>query len=233
MRKYVFIVFISILQFSSALAQHYTAWMRGTLELPLNTKWTIGEEFQHRRQSGLNSDNPLQENLMYSFRQWVYFRPNNSVRLALSPFAYYHSYNTIMKEGDKDHYTKEMRFTLAVETESKLVNKLSLITRNAAEYRVFSNIDNMIRLRNRLGVKYRITQNWSAHVSYELLLNVYGTTTEHFFDNDRFNLSISHRFGKHIDIDAGYLYSSHLPRTSYKLYYENAIVVNLKYSLPI
>src|SRR5690606_38385428 len=92
---------IGIFIASNALAQqHYNAWLRGTLSVPVGKKFKIDNEFQHRRQNGFNNADMFDRNLMFTYRKWLQYQHNEDVKLSLSPFAYFSHYKIIHKQSD-------------------------------------------------------------------------------------------------------------------------------------
>src|SRR5690554_7722173 len=106
---------IGIFIASNALAQqHYNAWFRGTLSVPVGKKFKIDNEFQHRRQSGFNNADMFHRNLMFTYRNWLHYQHNEDVKLSLSPFAYFSDYRIIQKQADENTTpNSEIRFSAA------------------------------------------------------------------------------------------------------------------------
>ncbi len=94
---------------------HYNAWFRSVLSVYVGKKFKIDNEFQHRRQNGFDNANLLDKNLMFTFRNWVYYQHNEDVKFSLSPFAYFSNYKIIQKREDENTQpNKEIRFSVAV-----------------------------------------------------------------------------------------------------------------------
>lgn len=90
-------IWISIAQTLQA-QQHYNAWFRGTLSVPVGNKFKIDNEFQHRRQNGFNNADMFDRNLMFTYRNWVHYQHNSAIKFSLSPFAYFSNYKIIQKK---------------------------------------------------------------------------------------------------------------------------------------
>lgn len=213
---------------------HNNAWFRATLSLPVEEKFKIDNEFQHRRQNGFENNNLFNKNLMFTYRSWVHYQYSKDVKFSVSPFAYFSNYKIIQKQADQTaEPNKEIRFSAAVELQHELFKSFYITNRNALEYRIFSNNQSDItRFRTRFGGRYELSDNIKLGIFDELLLNTAGTTTEHFYDQNRIGLNIEYRVLPNLKFDIGYIYLTRLPLTADKTtLYENNIVLNLTYQL--
>lgn len=229
-RRLFLILFLSVVSRVS-FAQHYDTWERITLRLPVNSKWLTEAEFQSRQQNKLDHISPLGAPLMYSYRQWIYYRASAHVQFALSPFAYYRAYTTILQQTD---YYKapgsEYRFSAAAEMQQPLSKSLWLNERAALEYRLFEGADDIIRLRTRLGLRKDAGQHWAYKVYYELMLNTWGISRAHLYDQSRFSFSMSYRTHHRFELEPGYMYLNRLSKTAKLTINEHAFFINLFYS---
>lgn len=230
--KRVLCFILLLISSSVASAQHYNAWLRSTLQVQVNEKWSTDAEFQYRRQNGLRNCNPLRERLLHSYRHWVYYRINESFQLGISPVAYFSLYNTIKDQAD---YYKppmnELRFAAAIDAQKKIKGDLSFIDRASIEYRVFDHDNNIIRLRNKLGMKYDLKRKSSFSLFYELLYNVAGTSKEHLFDHYRLGCAASYLIANKVKLELGYLHIQRLPRNATTMLEEDNFLFNIGYKL--
>ena len=90
-------IWISIAQTLQA-QQHYNAWFRSTLSVPVGNKFKIDNEFQHRRQNGFENKNMFDKNLMFTLRSWVHYQHKEDIKFSFSPFAYFSHYKIIQKK---------------------------------------------------------------------------------------------------------------------------------------
>jgi hypothetical protein len=225
-------IWISIAQTLQA-QQHYNAWFRGTLSVPVGKKFKIDNEFQHRRQNGFNNADMFDRNLMFTYRNWLHYQHNEDVKFSLSPFAYFSHYKIIQKQSDViAQPNNEIRFSAAVELQHIIVKKFYVVDRTAIEYRMFDNNQSDItRLRNRFGFRYDFTEKLKLSIYDELLFNLSGTTQHHFFDHDRIGLTLEFKVLPYLKFDIGYIHIARLPLTSTTKLHENNIFLNLTYQL--
>lgn len=225
-------IWISIVQTSQA-QQHYNAWFRSTLSVPVGKKFKIDNEFQHRRQNGFNNVDIFDKNLMFTYRNWVQYQHNSAIKFSLSPFAYFSHYKIIQKQSDEiAQPNNEIRFSAAVELQHSIVKKFYVVDRTAIEYRVFDgNQSDITRLRNRFGFRYDFTDKIKLSLFDELLFNLSGTTQHHFFDHDRLGLNLEYKVLPYLKFDIGYIHITRLPATSTTKLHENNIFLNLTYQL--
>lgn len=213
--------------------QHYNAWFRGTLSVPVGKKFKIDNEFQHRRQNGVENENMFNRNLMFAYRNWVHYQYNDDVKFSLSPFAYFSNYRIIQEQADEAvQPNSEIRFSAALELQHQLFKKFYVIDRTAVEYRLFQgNHTEITRLRSRIGFRYDFTEKIKLGIYDELLFNVTGTTAEHFFDHNRIGIDLEYPVLTNLKFDIGYIRIARLPLTSKTKLHENNIFLNLTYQL--
>ncbi len=225
-------IWISIAQTLQA-QQHYNAWFRGTLSVPVGKKFKIDNEFQHRRQNGFNNANLFDKNLMFTFRNWVHYQHKEDIKFSFSPFAYFSHYRIIQNKTDETVTpNNEIRFSAAVELQHIIVKKFYVVDKTAIEYRMFdNNQSNITRLRNRFGFRYDFTEKLKMSIYDELLFNLSGTTQHHFFDHDRIGLNLEYKVLPNLKFDIGYIHITRLPMTSTTKLHENNIFLNLTYQL--
>ncbi|UKJ06685.1 DUF2490 domain-containing protein [Solitalea lacus] len=238
MRKFTALLTTAILIFIAQTLraqEHYNAWLRGTLSIPVGTKFKTDAEFQHRRQNGFEYRNMFDENLMFSFRNWIHYQHNKDIKFSISPFAYFSNYKIIQKQADEmADPGKEIRFSVAMELQHEIFNKFYVVDRSAAEYRMFNSLQpDITRLRNRLSFRYDFTEQMKLSLFDELLFNVSGTTVQHFLDHDRLGLNLEYKVLPNLKFDVGYIHVTRFPITSSQKLKENNIMLNLTYQLKI
>lgn len=214
-------------------AQHYNAWLRGTLSGQIDKNWSTDAELQLRRQNNPGSSNPFEKQLLYAYRHWIYYKYSEGIRFAVSPFAYYQSYNTIITPQDAAHTpAKEYRFTMAAEMKQPLGRRFYLAAREMLEYRMFDQATDLLRLRSSAGLGYTLDTHWAFIASYEILVNAAGISKEHFFDQDRLGISVRFTPAHRWKLEAGYLHVNRLPRNADEVFEEHDFFLNLTYRLP-
>ncbi len=216
----------------SVLAQHHNnTWFRGTLGVPLGRKLKTDFELQHRRQDGLGTDNQLKNNLMNTFRIWVQYQHGPDIKFSISPLAYFNHYKIIQNQSDKDAKpSNELRFAAAVDLQHELFSKFYITDRNALEYRIHQgNPEDVVRLRNRLGLRYELSEKVNLSVYDEILLNVYGRTYDHFFDHDRLGVNLEYKLLRNVKLDLGFMHIVRL--NNHHTLRESNVTLNLNYTL--
>jgi hypothetical protein len=213
--------------------QHYNAWFRSTLSVPVGKKVKIDGEFQHRRQNGFDNANLLDKSLMFTFRNWVYYQHSEDVKFSVSPFAYFSNYKIIQKQTDEtEEPNSEIRFSAAVELQHQIFKKIFVVERTGAEYRVFqNNQSNITRLRNRFGLRYDFNERIKLSIFDELFFNIAGVNHSHFFGHDRMGLNLEYKFLPILKFDIGYIHIIRLPVTSSTKLHETTIFLNLTYQI--
>ena len=212
-------------------AQHYSAWLRTTLQLPIGGNWSTAAEFQYIRQNDLGTNNPFQKDLMRSYRHWIYYRINDDAQLEVSPFASYASYNLIQLESDRHTApVKEFRATAAISMQRKIFRQLYLTNRTALEDRIFFRSNDVIRFRQKIGLRYD-WERWSVNTYNELLVNTAGVNQDHFFDHNRIGLSVAHSFTRNMKVELSYLYINRMTKDATGTLKENRALLNVSYKL--
>ncbi|MDN3677641.1 DUF2490 domain-containing protein [Flavobacterium paronense] len=234
MKRGILLLILVVLAGSKVKAQEHTnSWFRATLSIPIGTKFKTDFEGQLRRQNGFDNENPLDKKLLYSFRTWCYFKQSEKVTFAISPFAYFSNYKIIQKQSDESASpTSEYRFSAAIEVQHKMTSNLFLLNRTAFEYRVFEGAtENVIRVRQRLGLRYDLNPKYNLDIGDEIFINAYGTDSQHLFDQNRTVANITFKPNDAIKFDLGYNHISRLPKSTSDLIRENNLYLNFTYTL--
>lgn len=215
---------------------HYNAWFRGTLSVPVGEKIKVDNEFQHRRQNGLQNENMLDNNLMFTFRNWVHYQHNQNLKFSVSPFAYFSNYRIIQDKADNATApNNELRVSVAEELQHKIYRPIYLVNRNALEYRIFHNPQpNITRFRTRFGGRYEFSEQLKLTVFDELFVNISGNSASHFTDHNRTGLNIEYNLMPSLKLDVGYIYlvrfSIPSPSGNIRIH-ESNLFLNLTYQL--
>jgi len=224
---------ISLMLSQATIAQtHYNTWFRTTVSVPAGKKITVDAEWQHRRQDGFTNSNMLNKNLLFSFRNWINYKYNKQVTFSLSPFAYFSNYHIIQKLSDETAApSHEIRFSGALMVQNEFVSRFIFTGRTAIEYRLPDNSNNIIRARERLGLGYGFSSRYKLTVFNEVLVNVMGTTKNHFFDHNRIGIDVEYKPARLVKLDLGYIYIARLPLGNIDLLNEHDIFLNLSFQL--
>lgn len=228
------LVILSVLFSFFVQAQpHYNSFFRATVNVPVNKKVKIDTEFQHRRQNGYSTVNPLGKNLMFSARGWVHYQAVPNVRFSFSPFAYFLHNKIILHKADEQVAVgNEIRFSVSAETQHRISGKLNAVYRPGGEYRLLENYDiPVLRIRNRLGLRYRINPKSNIFIYDELFINGAGVNRRHLFDHNRIVAGIEHTMNSKIKLEMGYMYIDRLPLQNTIRLYENIFFVNFTYTI--
>ncbi len=228
-------MWLSIAQTLTA-QHHHNAWFRSTLGIPLEDKIRTDVEFQHRRQNGFENRNMLDNNLMFTFRDWVHYQHTPNLKFSVSPFAYFSHYRIIQDKADKAAApNNEVRFSIAQEFLHRTFGRIFLVSRNALEYRIIKNVPNNItRFRTRFGGRYEVTEHLKLTLFDEFFINVAGTSSAQFTDHNRTGMNIEYSVLPNLKFDVGYIYLIRfsIPSASGNIrIYENNLFLNLTYQL--
>lgn len=231
---------LSLLMFLTSMAKagvasaqyHYCSWNRLTVQLPLGNKWSTDAEVQARWQSSAGGKNMFDEQLLLSYRHWVYYKPDEHFRFSLSPFAYFSANPYIMKPGDEKLSTVgEYRTTVAAEIQEKLFPKLWINGRLGAEYRIFEYADNNWRTRYRVGSRYELNKKYSISGNYELLFTTHIGSTYTHLDNERIWAMMGRNITNKLKAEIGLMHLSRKMNGSKSLVKEGDMLLNITYSI--
>lgn len=174
----------------------------------------------------------LDKHLMFSFRNWIHYQYSKNVKLSISPFAYFSGYKIIEKQQDESFKpNSEIRFSVAAEIRRPMSQRFFIVNRTALEHRMLENSNDIMRLRNRLGLQYKVSTMLKLSVQDELLINVAGTNIGHFYDHNRMAIEIEYSISGSLKINMGYMYITRLPLNDINALDEHDIFVNLTYQL--
>lgn len=232
LRKRSILLFTGILCSLAIYGQsHLNAWFRGTVGIPIGAKFELHNEFQHRRQNGLDNSFFLDKNLLSSYRSWLRYHHTDDIIFSISPFAYFQNYKIILNDADiAARPIREFRFSAAIDWKYPITSKLYLVNRNAIEYRLFNNDQlDVIRQRNRFGFRFSFSDIISAMVFNEFLFNISGVAVDHFFDQHRLGLDFQYKLNNHSTLSIGIIRISRLPFSMEQKLHENNVFLNLFY----
>jgi len=233
---YILLFNVFILQLFSQNGSHNNAWSRLSITNQFSNKFKTEAEFQKRWQNDIcldNSKNPFQEDLMNSVRIWAHYKYNSKFNFSISPFAYFQHTSIISIESDKSKSKSyEVRYTIASDFKQKILDKTYFFDRLALEYRDFknNNNDNIIRLRNKAGLKHEFNTKWAITIFDELFLNLNSKDHNHLYDHNRIGLLGNYSPSKAIKLEFGYIAISRLPKNNDELIHENNFLVMLYYT---
>ena len=233
---YFTIILLLSLQVFGQESSHNNVWTRISLIYPSSDQFKVEAELQKRWQNEIsldNSKNPFQEDLMNSVRLWANYKYNSKFNFSVSPFAYFQHTSIISKESDKSKAKSyEVRYTIASDFKQKILNKTYFFDRLALEYRNFknNNIDNVIRLRNKAGIKYEFNSKWTITAFDEYFVNLNSEDHKHLFDHNRIGLLGNYSPTKALKMEFGYITISRLPKNKDELMHENNFLVMLYYT---
>jgi len=211
---------------------HYCSWNRFTLQLPMGKEWSTDAEVQARWQNGWGSKNMFDEQLLLSYRHWVYYKPDERFRFSLSPFAYFSANPYIMKPGDENLTTTgEFRTTIAAEMQQKLLTKIWINGRVGAEYRMYEYTNNNWRTRYRVGSTYNINKKYSIAGNYELLFTTHAADTYTHLDNERIWAMMGRTISKKLKAEVGLMHMRRKMNSSKSLVKEGDMLLNITYSI--
>lgn len=234
----IHLIIFSSLTFSSVCAQsHLNWWTRLSITKPISPIFYAELEGQIRRQNNYFSEskwNPAVEHLTHSLRLFVHFRPSARFAASISPFTWFAASPVISVPMDADlPLQHELRPSAQVEWQPALTHKLSAAARTWVEYRDFQGTPHdLVRFRQRLGLRYRITDKWQAFLANELLLHIYGIEKNQLYDHNRLIFNINYKPNPQWRIELGYMYANRLLRNRMQYVNENNLITHFYYTLP-
>ncbi len=213
---------------------HNNAWFRGAISATVHTKYKLDVELQHRRQNGLANTDMLANNLMLSARVWAHYQPTDFVKLSISPIAVFANYAPIQKPTDEYKApTREIRWSAATELTQPLWGQLHAVQRTAAELRTFNSAQpNVVRVRERIGLRYNIKKMIGVSAFDELMLNVAGVAFTHLYDHNRVGFDLEYNGITNLKLNIGYMRINRLPLSGASQIQENNAFLNFTYLLP-
>lgn len=232
--RYVLLVFIVLkMHVRLAAQEHYDAWFRTTLSVPVVDRFRADIELQHRRQNGMGNNDPFHKKLTTSGRVWVHYRPNENVQLSFSPIGYFSSYRLIQTYADeKIDPNWECRISGAAELRRHVFKKIYLITRPAFEYRIFEYADDLLRGRLKVQMKANLHSKVNVAAYEELLCNLAGGDSRHFWDQNRLCAYVEYSVLKDLKVTIGYMRLLRQPMSSASTTTENNLIFNVIFQLP-
>lgn len=234
--KILVFILINTLSFSpfALFSQNlYNTWLRGAIDIPVSPKLNTVIELQHRRQSSMNTSDFVGGNLLTSYRNWVHYSYSPSLKLSVSPFAFFRHNDIIHPTFEStDKTAKEFRFSLAVEMKEKMLNNFYFANRFASEYRILSNRNiDIIRFRNRVGVNYLLSSKVNLSLSNEFILNIHKLNDYPLFNQNRTVLSTELMALQDVKFEIGYIYLHRLINHLPLQFKEHNLFLHLSYSL--
>lgn len=212
----------------------HNLWLRTTIRLDLQNKFSTAIEWQHRRQSSYTDKSAWATNLLYSFRHWLFYKKSEQLTLSLSPFAYFRHFSYSGQGANfSGVQTTELGFSMASRYKYQLQNEhFHIFNRAAVESRHFNRWSNhSLRIRNRIGLVYQITTSYKISLYNEILVNAYTTRADNFFDQNRVGMQLEYTL-KTLQCTIGYIYIDKTYKALENLKQENNYILQLSYQLP-
>lgn len=237
MNKYKSLILLFFINLSLAQNNsHNNVWTRFSITNEVHKKFKLEIEIQKRWQNNStlqNSNNPFNENLMNSVRFWTHYKFITKLNFSISPFTYFQHTAIITNEKDiLKNKSYEVRYTIAADYKEKILTKTYFNDRLAFEYRDFknNNNENVIRLRNKIGLKHDFNKKWNLMAFDELFLNLNSYDKKHIFDHNRIGITGSFIPSEEIKIDFGYNRIQRLPKNNLESMFENNFLIMIYYT---
>ncbi|WP_448518609.1 DUF2490 domain-containing protein [Rhodoflexus sp.] len=212
-------------------------WTRFSVSKPINTVFHTELEAQLRLQN-----NPFDysqrylanEHLMHSIRLFAYWKPSELFSVGISPLAWFTSSPIICTPADADMPRRhEFRPSALAEWQPILADQLTLAIRSWIEYRHFTGLYNdMMRFRQRIGLRYRLDSKWQFVLAEELFINTSGAEQNQRYDHNRLIFNLNYKPMPGWRIELGYVYINRLMRKQMRHIDENNIITHFYYTLP-
>lgn len=233
MNRWIYLILIIIISPAVSQAQgEYSLWTRFTLGYSLHPKDRLDAEFQYRRQN-INPDViSLDKPLMESFRLWYHHQLTSDFSVSISPFAYLAHSQINLKEEDFIKDSNEIRFSAAGHWQKSFHKNWQVSNRAAVESRHFLTENRYaLRVRDRLGVKHKFTDNYSLSIAQELLLNPVGKIGSNIVDHNRLQLVNEIKLLPHLKSELGYIWIQRYKAKGDFFKSEHVAMLNLYYQL--
>jgi hypothetical protein len=234
-------------QASAAAPKHYTHstfWHRTSLQYNVGQRWSIVNEYQHRRQdTPLQEGNMFQHDLLHSYRLWVNYRLPQTWTLTVSPFTYFH--NTPLR-GSKADMARgnepEFRFTGMIEARNK-AGRFEIVNRIGYENRWIKRLPETsyrpvgrfrIRLMAELPVWKDHNEQYKArlYLSEEVFLRAgKEVLPTQYLEHNRLTTGIRYTVNPYLRIDSGYQYAYRVRRNGFETDGEHTVFLNAFFTL--
>jgi hypothetical protein len=224
--------------FSSACAQsHLNWWTRLSITKPIAPTYHAELEGQFRLQNNYFTNhryNPTAAHLTHSIRLFIHYRPSSEFSASISPFTWFAASPVISAPGDADlSLQHELRPSALVEWQPVFTPGLSAAVRTWIEYRDFQGTpNNLVRFRQRLGLRYRLADKWQAFLADEILLHMHGVANNQRYDHNRLIFNINYKPNPQWRIELGYMYANRLLRNRMQYINESNLITHFYYTFP-
>lgn len=229
-----FLLIILILFSRNAVAQHhYNAWFRVSGSYGFSSKFSTNVELQYRKQNGFGNENLCDKELMQSARLWFYYQQKKQVMLGFSPIALFEHHRIIQLANDeKATPVIEKRMSAMFKAQTELKKKLHFVAGTKAEYRTFNHQNNdVLRLRQLIGLNYKLSDKMEASFSDELFVNALGVSSMHIFDQNRILLQLSYSPKPKWKLEVGYVHINRILLSNVDIMEDENFFINLNYKI--
>ncbi len=231
-KKFLLVILI-LFSRNAAAQQHYNAWFRASFNYNLSKKLTSVLELQYRKQNGLGNANFFDKELMHSARLWFNYQNHKNVIWGISPIAVFKHHRIIQKQQDEMAVPiNELRLTAMLKTYKEFSKQILFVASTKAEYRLFQNYNNdVLRMRQLLGLRYNFNEKIELSCSDELFLNALGVPNNHIFDQNRMLFQFSFSPKPQWKFEVGFVHINRILSTSVDILDDENIFINLNYTL--
>lgn len=205
-------------------------WTRYLLKFQVNEKWVpffdIEERMymfpfrQHHLLPSVGANYKLDDNFSLTAAM-MYFE----LTLPQNPYA------------DFTEIQAELRPQIAVNFKHSINSKWIFLSRFKTEWRYIKRPDkNSFRFRNyrfrmRMGLKYKINENFTANLLEEILFNVGENIVRNIFDQNRLSAGLNYKINNKFQLETGYLYWFQQQASGSDFFSRNIVYFTLKHNL--
>ncbi len=231
--KWIYLLSFLLINTIVARAQgEYSWWNRATIGYSLSKSQKLEAEFQYRRQNHLPHELKIDRPLFESFRLWYQYRLNDQFQLILSPLALMQHSQIDKNDYDLLSELKEIRFSAALQWKKTHPNNWEFNDRLGLESRNFYEINKSTwRLRNRVGLKRKITDHYSLSLSEEIFINTLSAQTSFQVDQNRVQVLNEIKILPKLKSEIGYLWIERYKSSTASFKAEHALVLNMHYQI--
>ncbi len=222
MKKFLLLTICSLLTGTTCFAQtnynHTIVWGRLVLTDTINKRLRWEVLVQHRRQSGLDQQNPVQSPQITAYWPWLHYTLSPTTKISLTPISYFENWTLIGTAKDEAKVgTREIRLAARIDQEQKL-GKFTLLNRYGVERRWRDLANNNVfqpnwRVRYMVRLERPIRASWlkvplSVVVSDEVMVQFgYAVKgTPNIFDQNRLYGGVNVGLSRNIKASLGYIY---------------------------
>lgn len=207
-------------------------WTRYLLKFQTTEKWTFTFDVEERM-------------YMFPFRQHQFlpslganYKLDDSFSISAS-MMYFELTLPQDPSADFSEIQNELRPQIALNFNHSINSKWTFVGRFKTEWRYIKRPDldsyffRNYRFRMRMGLKYKINNNFTANILEEIHINAGKNIIRNVFDQNRLSTGISYKINDKFQLETGYLYWFQQRATGDDFFSRNIVYFTLKHNLKL